>query len=284
MKPKTNEQLCVLAQRGDVQAQEQLVKNNLGYIQKVANELYQSVGLGNSELGIDHDDLIQEGSIGLLRAISLYDPDKKIKFLTYAGQAVRNAMMDLISAAFATFEQRLQSKEDGFPMERINLDDLLPGEDSMQRSELIADPYAAEPEKIMMEEENRWELYEGLRRIPERDRAYLLYRFGFEDDLEHPLIGAALHFRLPSAPQRYNTLDFASKIVCQGVRCPLWIPLPRATLFPFGYPIPTGILSSLLDDPESRGCAPLNTLLIFFACVYTNRILRLPCAVLKMSL
>ena len=30
MKPKTNEQLCVLAQRGDAQAQEQLVKNNLG--------------------------------------------------------------------------------------------------------------------------------------------------------------------------------------------------------------------------------------------------------------
>ena len=164
--------------------------------EKLANELYQSVGLGNSELGIDHDDLIQEGSIGLLRAISLYDPDKKIKFLTYAGQAIRNAMMDLISAAFATFEQRLQSKEDGFPMERINLDDLLPGEDSMQRSELIADPYAAEPEKILIEEENRRELYEGLRRIPARDRAYLLYRFGFEDDLEHPLIGTALHFHL----------------------------------------------------------------------------------------
>lgn len=126
MKPKTNEQLCVLAQRGDSQAQEQLVQNNLGYIQKVANELYQSVGLGNSELGIDHDDLIQEGSIGLLRAITLYAPDKQIKFLTYAGQAIRNAMMDLISAAFATFEQRLQSKDDSFPMERINLDDLLP--------------------------------------------------------------------------------------------------------------------------------------------------------------
>ena len=196
MKPKTNEQLCVLAQRWDVQAQEQLVKNNLGYIQKVANELYQSVGLGNSELGIDHDDLIQEGSIGLLRAITLYDPDKKIKFLTYAGQAIRNAMMDLISTAFATFEQRLQSKEDGFPVERINLDDLIPGEDSMQRSELIADPYTAEPEKIMIDEENRRELHEGLRCIPARDRAYLLYRFGFEDDLEHPLIGTALHFHL----------------------------------------------------------------------------------------
>ena len=49
----TNERLCTLAQQGDTQAQEQLVQNNLGYIRKTANELYISVGLVNSELGID---------------------------------------------------------------------------------------------------------------------------------------------------------------------------------------------------------------------------------------
>lgn len=38
--------------------QEQLVQYNLEYIQKVANEMHQSVGLGNCELGIDHDNLI----------------------------------------------------------------------------------------------------------------------------------------------------------------------------------------------------------------------------------
>ena len=198
----TNERLCALAQQGDIRAQEQLIHNNLGYIRKTANELYISVGLGNSELGIDHDDLIQEGSIGLLRAISLYDPAKKIKFLTYAGPAVRNAMMDLISSAFATFEQRMQSDKNGIPMERINLDDLLPGEDSMQRSDLIADPYASEPEQMMVEEENRKELYEGLRRLSKREQIYLLYRFGFEDDMEHPLVGTALHFHLSESRAR----------------------------------------------------------------------------------
>lgn len=198
----TNERLCALAQQGDIRAQEQLIHNNLGYIRKTANELYISVGLGNSELGIDHDDLIQEGSIGLLRAISLYDPAKKIKFLTYAGPAVRNAMMDLISSAFATFEQRMQSDKNGIPMERINLDDLLPGEDSVQRSDLIADPYASEPEQMMVEEENRKELYEGLRRLSKREQVYLLYRFGFEDDMEHPLVGTALHFHLSESRAR----------------------------------------------------------------------------------
>ena len=118
------------------------------------------------------------------------------------GPAIRNAMMDLISAAFATFEQRMQSDKDGFPMERINLDDLLPGEDSMQRSDLIADPYASEPEKIMEEAENRKELYDGLRCISERERVYLLYRFGFEDDMEHPLVGTALHFHLSESRAR----------------------------------------------------------------------------------
>lgn len=197
-----NERLCALAQQGDIRAQEQLIHNNLGYIRKTANELYISVGLGNSELGIDHDDLIQEVSIGLLRAISLYDSAKKIKFLTYAGPAVRNAMMDLISSAFATFEQRIQSDKDGIPMERINLDDLLPGEDSVQRSDLIADPYASEPEQMIVEEENRKELYEGLRRISKREQVYLLYRFGFEDDMEHPLVGTALHFHLSESRVR----------------------------------------------------------------------------------
>lgn len=202
VKRMDNERLCALAQQGDIRAQEQLVQNNLGYIRKAANELYISVGLGNSELGIDHDDLIQEGSIGLLRAISLYDSAKKIKFLTYAGPAIRNAMMDLISSAFAAFEQRMQSGKDGIPMERINLDDLLPGEDSMQRSDLIADPYASEPEQMMVEEENRKELYEGLRRISKREQVYLLYRFGFEDDMEHPLVGTALHFHLSESRAR----------------------------------------------------------------------------------
>ena len=198
----TNEQLCVLAQKGDVQAQEQLVRNNLGYIRKTANELYISNNLENSELGIDRDDLIQEGSINLLRTISRYDPDKKIKFLTYAGPAIRNAMMDLISTAFSAFEQRMQSDKDGIPMKRINLDELLPGEDSMQRSDLIADPYSSEPEKMMIEEESRKELYEGLRRISEREQVYLLYRFGFEDDMEHPLVGTALHFHLSESRAR----------------------------------------------------------------------------------
>ena len=60
--------------------------------------------------------------------------------------------------------------------------------------------------------------------------------------------------------------------MCQGGRCPLWIPLPRATLFPFGYPMPTGMLSPLLDDPEPKGgrCPPLEISRIFCVREYPN--------------
>lgn len=40
------------------------------------------------------------------------------------------------------------------------------------------------------------ELYEGLDGIGEREQAYLLYRYGFTDDMEHPLIGTAIYFNL----------------------------------------------------------------------------------------
>ena len=53
-----------------------------------------------------------------------------------------------------------------------------------------------------VEAENRKELYEGLRRISEREQVYLLYRFGFEDDMEHPLVGTALHFHLSESRAR----------------------------------------------------------------------------------
>ena len=59
-----------------------------------------------------------------------------------------------------------------------------------------------------------------------------------------------------SGRKRYNTLDFASKIVCQVELRPLWIPLPRATLFPFGYPMPTGMLLAPIGNPEPKGLCP----------------------------
>ena len=48
--------------------------------------------------------------------------------------------------------------------------------------------------------------------------------------------------------RRYNTLDLAGKIVCQGRPCPLWIPLPRNR--------PVSLDASPQRKPEHPNCAP----------------------------
>ena len=80
-----------------------------------------------------------------------------------------------------------------------------------------------------------------------------------------------LQFRLPSAPQRYNTLDFPGKVVChetagffgffrsKGNSIPSEHPRQRRTLFPFEIPLPTGMLLAPIGNPEPKEYAPLDT-------------------------
>ena len=66
----------------------------------------------------------------------------------------------------------------------------------LRRIDAIADPYAIQPQSIMEEQESRRELYNGLQRLTDREQTYLLYRYGFTDGEEHPLIGTAIYFHL----------------------------------------------------------------------------------------
>ena len=86
--------------------------------------------------------------------------------------------------------------KDGVCYQRVSLDDVLPGEEQLRRIEAIADPYAMQPQSIMEEQESRRELYDGLKRLTQREQTYLLYRYGFTDGEEHPLIGTAIYFHL----------------------------------------------------------------------------------------
>ena len=196
MPTRSNEQLCRLAQKGDTAARDILLEKNLGFIRKIALEQYRNMGLDENDIGIDLDDLMQEGSIGLLNAIPLFDAGRGMKFLTYAAPALRNAMTDCIRAALGLFEQRMVDKKDGPGFQRVYLDDVLSEDERMLRIEAIADPYAMQPQSIMEEQESRRELYDALKRLSQREQTYLLYRYGFTDGEEHPLIGTAIYFHL----------------------------------------------------------------------------------------
>lgn len=193
---QTNEQLCHLAQKGDPSALNTLIKNNWGFIRKTAIEIYQNHNLEENDMDIEVDDLMQEGSLGLLKAVPLFDGERGMKFLTYAAPAIRNSMADLIRKARQQFEQQVTDPESEIYFQRVYLDDILSGEERLLRIETIADPYAKLPEQIVISREELQELYSALEKLSAREQTYLLYRYGFTDDMEHTLIGTAIHFHL----------------------------------------------------------------------------------------
>ena len=217
MKNRSNEQLCALAQKGNANARDLLLENNLGFIRKTANEIYFGMNLGESELSIDKDDLEQEGCIGLLKVISTYDQSIGVKFLTYAASFIRNAMTDLVRDSFSQYEQRMVDSENGLGLQKVRLDEVVPGEERLLRIEAIADPIAKSPEQIYVEQEILRELYEGLDRIGSREQAYLLYRYGFTDDVEHTMVGTAIHF---------NLRESRAKKIEEDAIDNLWLELP----------------------------------------------------------
>ncbi len=80
--------LWVRAHKGDRKAQKQLVEANLRLVIPIAKKYFRR--------GLDFLDLIEEGNMGLIRAVEKFDPHKKIHFSTYAtywiDQAVRRAV------------------------------------------------------------------------------------------------------------------------------------------------------------------------------------------------
>ena len=73
----------------DPEALRRLVEANQNFVIKVGRQ-YQ----GN---GLPLEDLISEGNIGLLQAADRFDPDKGIKFITYAVWWIRRAILQALS-------------------------------------------------------------------------------------------------------------------------------------------------------------------------------------------
>ncbi|HYC80750.1 MAG TPA: sigma-70 family RNA polymerase sigma factor [Solirubrobacterales bacterium] len=82
--------LIVAAKEGDARARGALVEAFMPLIASVARPYRQSARVERLEL-------LQEGVVGLLRALERYDPDREVPFWAYAGWWVRQAMQQLVS-------------------------------------------------------------------------------------------------------------------------------------------------------------------------------------------
>lgn len=68
--------LIGLSQQGNREAQEELVKKNIGLVSSIVKKFLSR--------GYEYEDLFQIGSIGLIKAIKNFDPKFNVKFSTYA--------------------------------------------------------------------------------------------------------------------------------------------------------------------------------------------------------
>lgn len=90
-------------QQGDTEAEHDLVRHNLRYVVSVANRYKGS--------GLPLLDVINEGNIGLIQAARRFDPERGVKFITYAVWWIRQAIMHALADQSSTV--RLPVKQAG---------------------------------------------------------------------------------------------------------------------------------------------------------------------------
>ena len=90
----TKEQECdlgrLIVKESDQQAREQLVRSNLRLVVNIAKKY--------GDRGMSLGDLIEEGNLGLIRAVDYFDPERGVRFSTYAAwwikQSIKRALLE----------------------------------------------------------------------------------------------------------------------------------------------------------------------------------------------
>ena len=148
-------------ERGDEGAKQRLVEHNLRLVVYIARRFENT--------GINLEDLISIGTIGLIKAIGTYRMDKKIKLATYASRCIENEILMHIRK---TANQKTEVSLD----EPINMD----GDGNEL---LLSDILGTEEDMILRPLEDDVDicvLRQALRELPDREREIVCMRYGLE--------------------------------------------------------------------------------------------------------
>lgn len=161
LKGEEEQQALDALRRGEEGAKQQLVEHNLRLVVFIARRF------DNTATALE--DLISIGTIGLIKAISTYDPDKKIRLATYASRCIENEiLMHLRKISGQKTEVSLD--------EPINMD--CDGNEL-----LLIDILGTDEDLVFRDLEEAVDLRilrQALQSLPEREKEIVLMRFGLQ--------------------------------------------------------------------------------------------------------
>jgi len=79
------ERFIFLASNGDSEARSKLIEHNLRLVAHIVKKF--------ETFGENQDDLISIGTIGLIKGVDTYNPDKPVKLITYAAKCIENEIL-----------------------------------------------------------------------------------------------------------------------------------------------------------------------------------------------
>lgn len=153
------QQLLAQAAAGSDAARQKLIERNLRLVVYIARRFENT--------GINIEDLISIGTIGLIKGVSTFRADRNIKLATYASRCIENEILMHIR------------KISGQKTE-VSLDEPI-NTDWDGNELLLSDVLGTDGDTVMrpMEEDVEQQLLrEALARLPERDRSIVALRFG----------------------------------------------------------------------------------------------------------
>jgi RNA polymerase sigma factor (sigma-70 family) len=207
-------------------------------------KLVVNVARGYRNHGVPFLDLIQDGNLGLLRAVEKFDPGRGFRFSTYAVWWIEQAVIRAIQNQSRTVrvpshiydqqlryrraEQALQglrpegvdrtdlAREIGLSREEADdvaatmlpvrsLQSRLPGTDDVTLEDSLADEAEADPAERFDLDTRRDAVHVGLGVLPDRERQVLTWRFGLGDETPHTL--EAIGRRLGLSRERVRQIE-----------------------------------------------------------------------------